>query len=196
MDLRQVIYVASTPGRVDFITNFLQSMKNYDGKYPMFIESWYQYDWFDFAKHHEWDELLFLHDSMEIKDYSLFDIVFEKYKGESVSFTYQPFFIMGLGKYLRKPYLEAAFTTTNAYSDYAPHEYTFGSEYVKCAGKEPIVLFPDFMEEEQMQHGKRPHYERKFNRQNLVMENQYVKKYKGHWTNNMIKNVDKNGYQI
>ena len=45
--MRQVIYVATTPGRVDFLINFINSMKDYDGKYPVFIESWYQYDWYD-----------------------------------------------------------------------------------------------------------------------------------------------------
>jgi len=195
--MKQIIYVASTPGRIDFLTNFLQSVKNYDGKYPIFIESCYHYGWFDFATDHEYDEILFLHDSVEIKDYSLFDLVFDTYRGLSVSFTDKPYFIMGLGKFLRKPYLESSFYTNNAYEDYGPHEFSFGPDYVKHdGGRIPVVLFPDFLEEEQMQHGKRPRYERKFNRLNLVMENKYIKKYKGHWTANMIKNVDKNGYQI
>jgi hypothetical protein len=52
------------------------------------------------------------------------------------------------------------------------------------------------MDEEQRQHGKRPHFEAKFGRRNMIMENQYIKKYKAHWTLGMLKNVDKNGYQI
>lgn len=192
--MKQVIYVATTPGRVEFITNFLQSMKNYDGKYPLFIESSYEYGWFDFAKDHEWDELLFLHDSCEIKDYDLFDNVFETYKGKSVSFTGVPYFLMGLGKFLREPYLKASFPTKNAYMDYKDKEFTFGNDYVKYAGEEPIVLFPDFMENEERDKGRV--MERKFGRRNVILENQYIKKYKGHWTRRMLYNLDKNGFPI
>ena len=195
--MRQIIYIATTPGRLDILQNCLASLKAYDGKYPICIESWYQYDWFDFALHNDFDELLFLHDSIEVKDYSIFDLVFESHRGESVSFTGLPFFVMGLGKFLRKPYLASVFPNKNAYMDYGVGEYTFGPTYVKNdGGKEPFVLFPDFMDEEQRQHGKVPHFERKFGRQNMIMENKYIKKYKAHWTYNMLKNVDKNGYQI
>jgi hypothetical protein len=192
--MKQVIYVATTPGRVEFITNFLQSMKNYDGKYPLFIESSYEYGWFDFAKEHEWDELLFLHDSCEIKDYDLFDNVFETYKGKSVSFTGVPYFLMGLGKFLREPYLKASFPTKNAYMDYKDKEFTFGNDYVKYAGEEPYVLFHNFMENEEKDKGRV--MERKFGRRNVILENQYIKKYKGHWTRHMLYNLDKNGFPI
>jgi len=193
--MKQIIYVATTPGRYEFIANFLQSMKGYDGKYPLFIESSYEYGWFDFAQSHQWDELLFLHDSVEIKDYALFDLVFEKYKGKSVSFTDTPYFLMGLGKFLRKPYLEVSFDTKNAYMDYKDKEFLFGKIYTKST-ETPIVLFPDFMDSERQINGKVRHFERKFGRQNLVLENQYIKKYKGHWTSTMLYNLDKDGFPI
>lgn len=192
--MKQIIYVATTPGRVEFITNFLQSMKGYDGKYPLFIESSYEYGWFDFAQNHQFDEILFLHDSVEIKDYALFDLVFETYKGKSVSFSGIPYFIMGLGKFLREPYLKASFPTKNAYMDYKDKEFTFGTTYVKYAGEEPIVLFPDFMENEEKDRYRA--MERKFGRRNILLENQYLKKYKGHWTRKMCYNLDKNGFPI
>jgi hypothetical protein len=192
--MKQIIYVATTPGRVEFITNFLQSIREYSGKYAVFIESAYEYGWFDFARSHEWDELLFLHDSCEIKDYSLFDICFEQYKGKSVSFTKSPFFIMGLGKFLREPYLKASFDTKNAYMDYKDKEFTFGTDYVKYAGEEPVVLFPDFLDNEEKDEYRV--MERKFGRQNLILENKYIKKYKGHWTRRMLYNLDKDGFPI
>jgi hypothetical protein len=192
--MKQIVYVATTPGRYDFITNFLQSMKGYDGKYPLFIESCYEYGWFDFAKDHQWDELLFLHDSIEIKDYALFDLVFETYKGKSVSFSDKPYFIMGLGKFLREPYLEASFDTKNAYMDYKDKEFTFGNDYVKYADESPIVLFPDLMKNEERDTYRA--MERKFGRRNILLENQYIKKYKGHWTRGMLYNLDKNGFPI
>jgi hypothetical protein len=193
--MRQVIYVATTPGRVEFITNFLQSVKKYYGKYPIFIESCYEYGWFDFALHHEWDELLFLHDSCEIKDYELFDIVFEQYKEKSVSFTGHPYFLMGLGKFLRDPYIKASFPTKNAYMDYKDKEYTFGQRYLQHSKEEkPVVLFPDFMEPEERDF-YRP-MEHKFGRRNIILENKYIKKYKGHWTTHMLYNLDKNGFPI
>jgi len=191
--MKQIIYVATTPGRYEFISNFLQSMKGYSGKYPVFIESAYEYGWFDFARNHEWDELLFLHDSCEIKDYSLFDEVFETYKGKSVSFTGIPYFLMGLGKFLREPYLKASFDTKNAYMDYQTKEFTFGPNYIKHADT-PIVLLPDLLDGEKIEGNRR--FERKFGRQNLVLENQYIKKYKGHWTKRMLYNLDKNGFPI
>jgi len=192
--MKQIIYVATTPGRVEFLTNFLESMRKYDGKYPLFIESSYEYGWFDFARNYEWDELLFLHDSCEIKDYDLFDMVFETYKGKSVSFTGIPYFLMGLGKFLRDPYLKASFDTKNAYMDYKDKEFTFGNDYVKYAGEPPVVLFPEFLENEKKD--KYRAMERKFGRQNIILENQYIKKYKGHWTRKMLYNLDKNGFPI
>ena len=196
MAVKQIVYVATTPGRIEFIKNFLESIREYSGKYPIFIESACGYDWFDFARNHQWDELLFLHDSIEIKDLSFFDLVFETHKGKSVSFSGEPFFIMGLGKFLREPYLKASFPTKNAYMDYKDGEFTFGPEYVKYAGEKPVVLFPDFMDSEREDQGHKRPFEQKFGRRNLILENNYIKKYKGHWTRRMLYNLDKNGFPI
>jgi hypothetical protein len=192
--MKQIIYVATTLGRTEFIFNFLNSMKGYNGKYPLFIESSYEYGWFDFARDHQWDELLFLHDSCEIKDYGLFDLVFEEHKGKSVSFSDLPYFIMGLGKFLREPYLASSFDTKNAYIDYQTKEFTFGPRYVELAGEKPVVLFPDFMDNERQDYSRK--FENKFGRKNIILENKYIKKYKGHWTRRMLYNLDRDGFPI
>jgi hypothetical protein len=194
--MRQVILVQTTPGRVEILTNFLQSIKNYDGKYPLFIESAYNYSWFDFVTHHEFDEILILHDSVEIKDLSLFDLVFDKYKGRSVSFTGMPYFVMEMGKYKRKPYLESIFEGSETYKGRGQNEFQFGPAYVKNSNEVPVVLFPNMMECEWPGNKKKRKFHWKFNRGNLVLENQYIRKYKGHWAECMIRTLDKDGYII
>jgi hypothetical protein len=196
---RQVIYIATTPGRVDMLYNCLRRFKdlNYDGKYPIFVESCYHYDWFDFARHHDCDEIMFLHDSVQMMDISFFDLVFETYKGKSVSIGGPPYFLMGLGKFLRKPYLKTADLFPqphDAYMGYKDVEFNFGPKYCEIAKETPIVIDPDFMKCETRGHKKEREFRRKFGRMNLVLRNKYMIKYKAHWNRSMLGYADKDGY--
>jgi hypothetical protein len=198
MQNRQIIYVATTPGRIDFITNFLNSVKNYNGKYPIFIESGYGYDWFDFAKNHNYDEILFLHDSVEIKDLSFFDLVFETHKRKSVSLTDVPYFIMGLGKFLREPYLATIATfppVPDAYMSYRDVEFNFGPRYCEIAKETPVVITPEFNRCEWTGHKKERRFTTKFGRYNLILQDKYIRKYKGHWRSDMLQGLDGDGFK-
>lgn len=198
MNNRQVIYIATTPGRIEFITNFLNSIRKYNGEYPIFIESAYGYDWYDFARNHDYDEIFFLHDSVEIKDLSIFDLVFKTYKGKSVSFDDKPYFIMGLGKFLKKPYIETANLyppVPEAYVAYRDIEFTFGLKYCEVAGEIPVVLSPEFTKCEWTGHKKERRFTTKFGRYNLILQNQWIKKYKGHWRNDMLFGLDGDGFK-
>ena len=193
--MKQIIFVTTTPERVEVITNFLHSMREYSGKYSLFIQSGYEYNQFEFARDHQFDEILTLNDSIEIKDYSLFDLIFETYKGKSVSFTGHPYFLMDMGKFKREPYLQAAYEGSETYIGRGTHEYLFGTKYCECAKEEPVVLFPDLLEPERKVNVTNHWvtYETKFGRKNMILENQYIKKYKGHWTGGMMRSADRNG---
>jgi hypothetical protein len=50
------------------------------------------------------------------------------------------------------------------------------------------------MDNERQDYSRR--FEDKFGRKNIILENNYIKKYKGHWTRRMLYNLDKNGFPI
>jgi hypothetical protein len=190
--MKQAIFVAATPHRTDFLANFLSFMREYSGKYPIIIYSDYNFSKFDsFMRTTLYDEVLYLADSIEVKDLSLFDLIFEKYKGQSVSFTDVPYFLMGFGKWRRESYIKLPVENQLSYHQGADIEGVKGEKYAEIDGK-PVILFPSLMDREHFD----PRYEVKFNRENLILENEYIKKYKGHWHLEMTDNVDLNGYPL
>jgi hypothetical protein len=61
-------------------------------------------------------------------------------------------------------------------------EQYFNQEYFKVSN--PVILFPPKTFDK---GNKENNYEMKFGRNNQILENEYLKKYKGTWNPNMIK---------
>lgn len=186
--MKQLIFVATAPSRHDILANFIYSMRNYDGKYPMIIYNDFNRNKFtEFIKNSSYDEVLVLHDSMEIKDYSLFHEVFEVHKGESITFNnnktwgIDKYFLHGFGKFKTEVIKKIEFPIFKSYKDEAAWEGEFGKRYIEAEGCEPRALLRD----EDMADTKK--FVRKFDRLNMVIENKYFIKYKAHWSYKMCE---------
>jgi len=131
-----------------------------------------------------YDEFLVLHDTIEIKDNSLFDIVFEKHKGQSVFLRQKS--CMFLIKYtkehlakLTQENIDKLYDVSNKNEAIAAEGW-FNVEYMKIS--DPVFLFQDFKD-----NGVR---EMKYGRKNMVLENKYMKKYKGSWNEETAKKAE------
>lgn len=189
-DNKNVIFVKASPTRKEFLDNFMKSMENYNHKYELVISDGSHSAPLEYAQTHDFDEMLILYDSVEIKDLSLFDLVFETYKGKSVSFSDKPYYMMEMGKVKREPYLKSAFPNLKTFKDVCDIECIFGDIYAKNDGENPIVLFPELMEQER----NNPKHEIKFGRDNIILENKYLKKYKAHWSMEQVIDCDEDGF--
>ena len=123
----------------------------------------------------DYDEFLVFHDTIEIKDNKIFDIIFEQYKGRSVYL--RKLSCMFLAKYTKTDLAEmpsenmqALYKVTNK-KEGVNQEDTFNNMYKNVSN--PIYLFDDFKDN--------PVRENKFGRNNMIIENEYLKKYKGSW---------------
>lgn len=177
--MKQVIIIATTPQRYDFLQNLLETLNGYD-KYPIIIMSDYNYftgKMKEIIFHTDIDEFTLIADSMEIKDASLFDIMFEKHKGRSVSIFKTPqIYHMSLGKFkseiLRKLPIEF---TVSTFADDDAIAQNIGHEYIQFDPDIAYVL----TDKDEWQNNR---FEDKFGRKNMVIENKYFVKYKGHWS--------------
>jgi len=128
-----------------------------------------------------YDEFLVLHDTMEIKDNSLFDIIFKEHVGKSVYLRKNA--CMFLAKFTKTDLAKLPQSTIQRLYDIEDkydavfEEAHFNAEYMKVAN--PVFLFNELKDS-----GVR---EEKFGRKNMILENQYIKKYKGCWSPSMIE---------
>jgi len=142
--------------------------------YPVFLcinpkgKSAYDAAAFYYATEHNIEEFVVLHDTMEIKDITLFDKLFELDGNVQLSHLWQ----MCLGKF-----------TLNRLTPLPPKPFgklpaiKFEGTYVRTikADHKPFPLLEDtsvFVEK----HGKK----------RMVIENEYILKYKGTWNNDMV----------
>lgn len=181
----QAIIICATTNRLDWLNNCLASFKDYN-KYPiisLMVNNGKGYipDFLREILKMNIEEFVLLQDSMEIKDASIFDICFELNKGKSVSLSNTPVaFGSTHGKFLSSVLSKCSIPQLNNKYDDALYEVSFGLEYLKqCEGN--AVALAD------LKHSDK--FEYKFGRNNMVVENEWIKKYKGTWTIDMAKNV-------
>jgi hypothetical protein len=118
------------------------------------------------------DEFMVLHDSCVVKDNLLFKVVFEGYFEDSVALSTHPTtFGMFLGKYRTKiaSQLEPPVAEDKAHG--VDLEESWNREY--CQLEQPIVLDNPLTTSDvfEIRHG----------RENMILENRWIKKYKGTW---------------
>lgn len=118
------------------------------------------------------DEFMVLHDSCVVKDNLLFKVVFEGYFEDSVALSTHPTtFGMFLGKYRMKmaSQLEPPVAKDKAHG--VDLEESWNREY--CQLEQPIVLDNPLTTSDvfEILHG----------RENMILENRWIKKYKGTW---------------
>lgn len=117
------------------------------------------------------DEIFFLNESMIIKDNAIWDIVFKQFKGKSVAIGDK--YLMCLGKYLRKYVEQTEFPVVNSKEeDVKLGEFGWNNQYMDLDSTySQIYSMTDTFEK----------YEYKYRRSNMILENEYFKKWKGTW---------------
>lgn len=121
------------------------------------------------------DEFFVLHDTTEIKDNSLFDKLFVELKGKSVFMNDRG--QMFLNKYRREVLLKVKLPSVHDKRTAVNSEQTLHEDYKRV--EQPVILDTNFVDNDKR--------EEKFGRVNMVLENKYLKKYKGTWDLKMIK---------
>ena len=120
------------------------------------------------------ERFLFLQDSWVIKDQGFWNLL-DKQSG-SIAITADPYFYGCYAGVYERAVIEAIGIPRIETKDEAIlHEILWHKKYVEVAG-EPLVLFPDLTDAnatKQIEH---------HGRTNLVLENDYVIKYKGTWS--------------
>lgn len=173
--MSKAIVICTTPKSTHWLHNLLDSFQGYD-KFPIIILSDYGYELgkINFIhKHTDITEFFFLQDTIEIKNPSIFDKGFT-FAG---SVSWDSGFKSYLGKYRREILDKCTIPLPKSKMDSVVFEETFNWEYIS---KEPKgwTLHDDF--------SKRDVFEDKFGRKNMIIEDEYLKKYKGTWSRDMI----------
>jgi len=174
--MNQLILIATTPDRNQWSNNLLKTIKGYD-KYPIMILSDYSFEIGKIKQvmdHTNYDEFFFLQDSVEIKNRDIFDLVFETYKGKTV--TIDPTMRSFLAKYRRdfinRYELPTAKTKMEAVD---AEDYLFQKHFFD----DTLVALTDNFNKSEV-------FEEKFGRINMILENDYIKKYKATWSREQI----------
>jgi hypothetical protein len=179
--MNQAIVIGSTTRTKNWLQNCLSSFGKYD-KYPIIVVV---NDDFELGKL-KWaydntnlDEIFLLHDTVEIKDTSIFDIAFKDNIGSSFAMANQPVYMgMFMGKYRREILSQMNIPITKTKLEAVMAEMSFNSEYAGKEQRKAIIDNP-------IHDGNI--FEEKFGRTNMILENKYLKKYKGTWTLEMAK---------
>ena len=115
------------------------------------------------------DEFLLLHDTSRLlKARELYDIVFEQFKGKSVSFGKN--FFMYLGKYRTEVLRKMEIPDVKNKDEAIYHEWNFAGHYINADG-DVKELWQDFKD-------NRENYKQHHGRWNLIIQNPYIIKYK------------------
>jgi len=166
------VMIATTPGREQWLAQCLASLKGH----PAVVLS--DPNTYELGKI-KWmldnttvDRFLFLHDSVVVKDVKFFDLVFSYPKSVAISPDPNKFG-MYMGVFHRDTLNKVGVPGVKTKEDAIYHEIHWCNKY--CSAEDVPVLFSDFTD----YTAKKT--EMVFGRKNLVLENDYLIKYKGTW---------------
>lgn len=173
----KIIVIGSTTKTTQWLESCLKSFGSYD-KYPILvvINNDFELGKLRYAYNHtDAEEIFLMHDSTEVKDTTIFDMVFDN--PISVAITDNPCpFGMFFGKYQRKTLDRIHIPETKTKIEAIEQEMDFNQLYANSG--EYIVQCPELRNTDI--------FEEKFGRKNMILENQYFKKYKGTWSREQI----------
>ena len=166
-----MIVVATTPGREDWLQQCLSSIKR-----PVLVLSDFTYELgkINWLFHNtKIKRFLFLQDSVVIKNQNLFDLLDDGHG--SISLTNDPcMYGMYLGIYERQILEQVEIPIPESKSEAISYELTWTESYCQKA-KNVRLAFTNL--NDKMATSKIM----LFGRENLVLENEYLIKYKGNW---------------
>jgi hypothetical protein len=165
-----LIVVATTPGREDWLKQCLESIEQ-----PVFVLSDHT---FELGKIHtifhktNIDRFMFLQDSVVVKDQNIFKLLDDE---GSIAFTNDPVpFGMYMGVYERSVLEKIYIPLPRTKQDAIKYEIEWTKIYCSQAPKLKTA-YPELCD----QNATRKEFV--FGRENLVLENDYLIKYKGNW---------------
>jgi len=139
----------------------------------------YELSAFEANKKLKLDEFLLLPATTEIVDQSVLDMVFNNLKGRSVAFsTYPTAFGMFIGKYRKLVLDKMEFLMPENKAEAVEMEMVFNNQYVQI-DPNTIVLWKDFVDNDNIVE--------KFGEKRMLIENKFIKKWKGTWSRNMAE---------
>ena len=171
-----MIVIATTPGREQWLQQCLASIKH-----PVLVLSDFTFElgkinWI--FNNTKIDRFMFLQDSVVIKNQSLFDLLL-KDKG-SISLTNDPcMYGMYLGVYERQILEKIEIPVPKTKAESIAYELSWTDNYCKAA-RNVRLAFTDFSDS----RSKRKQV--LFGRENLVLENDFLIKYKGNWGQQVV----------
>ena len=171
----QIVVVASTPGREHWLSDCLKSLGDREVLVLRQAGTWElgKIQWL--YENTALDRFLFLHDTVVVKDRSFIDEAFS-HPG-SVALTNDPgWFGMYMGVYTRETLSKVPLYSPVTQRDSIRAEVEWTRTYHE-AEPSAHLLFSDFTD----RHA-RGRKEERYGRVNLVLENQYLIKYKGTWS--------------
>lgn len=121
-----------------------------------------------------YDEIFLMQDTCEIKNTALFNEIFTRYTG---GVGLSPRLMMYLGKYRRTHLEKMRFPKITSKIESVEQETRFNDEYIRLDSDYSVFHQPLFDNDK---------FEERFGRKNMVLENDYIKKYKGTWSLDMI----------
>lgn len=171
----KAIVICTTPNTEKWLNNLMSTLHGYSN-YPIVVLSDFTYELgkINFIhKHTDITEFFLLQDSIEIKDPSIFDKGFNF----SGSVAWDAGLKSYLGKYRRIILDQCHIPLPKTKMDTVVFEETFNMEYLSKE-KNGWTLHEDFCHSDK--------FEEKFGRLNMILEDQYLKKYKGCWSRDMV----------
>ena len=168
-----MIVISTTPGRESWLRDCLESIKR-----PVIVISNFNYELGKIKFIYENTNLSFfllLQDSVIVKNDKFFDLMFEAAGMGSAAVTNDPhIFGMYMGVYTRQTLAKTGIPNCNSKKEAIEYEISWHERYVNFEPTLPVV-FPELNDsraaKKELRHG----------RLNLVLENDYLIKYKGNW---------------
>lgn len=166
-----MIVVATTPGRQDWLAQCLASINK-----PVLVISNFTFElgkinWI--VENTKIERFMFLQDSVVIKDEKIFELLYND-KG-SIALTNDPcMYGMYMGIYERKFLEQIQIPIPKSKAESIQYELTWTETYCRAA-RNVRLAFTDLTD------SKAKRKEVVFGRENLVLENDFLIKYKGNW---------------
>jgi hypothetical protein len=179
----KAIVIGTDYGREEWVANLLKSLAGCKYQVMVITQGQYELGKIDWAfTHTRLEEFLFLHDAMELKRLDWLDEVFDH--PHSVALTDKPCpFGMYLGKYQRKVLQHIVIPEVKSKKDSVYHESHWTHDYLNIDPGAKI-LWHDLDDRDHR-------VVEAFGRTNLLLENDYVAKYKGTWTMDQVEEIDR-----
>lgn len=166
-----MIVVATTPGRENWLQQCLKSISK-----PVLVLSDFTFElgkinWI--YNNTNIERFMFLQDSVVIKDETIFEFVYTN--TGSISFTNDPgLYGMYMGVYERRVLEQIEIPIPKSKNEAIAYELSWTDKYCQTAGSVTLA-FDDLTD------SKAKRKEVVFGRENLVLENDFLIKYKGNW---------------